>query len=137
MNLELNRKEFYEDCTIGGFYIDGGFAYYTLEDKDRYLESKNAKIPKETAIPRGKYKVTISWSNRFQKMMPQLLDVPLFTEIRIHIGNVNVDTEGCILIGMEHDAFSHHIMRSRDAFNDFFPRLAKGLVEGEVWIEVR
>jgi len=136
MNLRLERKEFYEECTIGGFFIDGEFAYYSLEDKDRYLENGGSKIPKETAIPRGRYRVTISYSNRFQKMMPQLLDIPQFTGIRIHAGNTAVDTEGCVLIGMEHDIPTHNIMRSRDAFNDFFPRLAKGLTEGEVWIEI-
>lgn len=134
--IDRHPEESYEDCTIGGFYINGEFAYYSLEDKDRYLENGGIKIPKETAIPRGKYKMTISWSNRFQKMMPQLLDIPQFTGIRIHAGNIATDTEGCILIGMEHDAPNHNILRSRDAFNDFFPKLAKGLVEGEVYIEV-
>lgn len=136
MQIELNRKEFYEDCTIGGFYINGEFFYYTLEDKDRHLEDGGIKVPKETAISRGKYKVTISYSNRFQKMMPQLLDVPQFTGIRIHAGNVANDIEGCILIGMKHDAPNHNILKSADAFNDFFPRLTKGLTEGEVWIEI-
>jgi hypothetical protein len=136
MELLIERKEFYEDCVIGGFYIDGEFAYFTLEDTDRYLESGNAKIPKETAIPRGKYRVTISYSNRFQKMMPQILDVPQFTGIRIHAGNVVTDTEGCVLIGMKHDAPNHNILKSVDAFNDFFPRLTKGLTEREVWIEI-
>lgn len=140
MNLELNRKEFYPDRTIGGLYIDGEFAYYTLEDCDRHLEEGGVKIPKETAIPRGKYKVTISWSYRFQKMMPHILDVPQFTGIRIHSGNYPADTEGCILIGLEYDAKTHAILKSRDAFNDFFPKLGEALALhtlDEVWIEVK
>lgn len=136
MNLVLERKEFYEDRTIGMFYIDGEFAYYSLEDKDRYLEAGDIKIPKETAIPRGKYKVTISWSNRFKKLMPHILDVPQFVGIRIHAGNTPVDTEGCLLIGLEYDAKIHQILKSKLAFDDFFSRLEKGLLEGDVWIEI-
>jgi hypothetical protein len=136
MDLQLNRKEFYQDCTIGGFYIDGEFTYYSLEDTDRHLEAGGLKIPKETAIPRGRYKITISYSNRFQTMMPQLLDVPQFSGIRIHPGNTPVDTEGCILLGMRHHASAHNILESRRAFDDFHAKLIDGLKEGEVWIEV-
>jgi hypothetical protein len=136
MELLVERKEFYEDCTIGGFYIDGEFAYFTLEDKDRYLEDGNTKIPKETAIPRGKYRVIIDWSNRFQRKMPHILDVPQFDGIRIHILNVASETEGCVGIGLQHDAPNHNILKSKLAFNDFFPRLEAGLEEGEVWIEI-
>ncbi len=87
MRLELQRNEFYDDRTIGGFYIDGKWAYFCLEDMDRRLEDRGVKIPGKTAIPRGKYKVTISWSNRFNRLMPHILDVPQFTGIRIHAGN--------------------------------------------------
>jgi hypothetical protein len=137
MNLEINRKEFFDDRCIGGFYIDGTYAYYTLEDTDRKVEEGGIKIPSKTAIPRGRYRVTISFSNRFQRLMPHILDVPLFTGIRIHAGNTPENTEGCPLIGMEYDAFSHEIRKSKLAFDDFFPKLEAGLKEGEVWIEVR
>lgn len=137
MNLEINRKEFFDDRCIGGFYINGKFAYYTLEDTDRKLEEGGIKIPKQTAIPRRKYKVTISFSNRFQRLMPHILDVPQFAGIRIHAGNTPENTEGCPLIGMEYDAPSHEIRKSKLAFDDFFPRLEAGLKEGEVWIEIK
>ena len=137
MNLELERKEFYPDRCIGGLYIDGQFAYFTLEDVDRKLEEGGIKIPKMTAIPRGRYKVTISWSNRFNCLMPHILDVPQFTGIRIHAGNTPENTEGCPLIGMEYDAPSHEIRKSKLAFDDFFPKLELGLLGGEIWIEIR
>jgi hypothetical protein len=139
MNLELERKpkESLPDRCIGGFYIDGQFAYYSLEDTDRKVEEGGIKIPGKTAIPRGRYKVTISFSNRFQRLMPHILDVPLFTGIRIHAGNTPENAEGCPLIGMEYDAPSHEIRKSKLAFDDFFPKLEAGLKEGEVWIEIR
>jgi hypothetical protein len=136
MKLEINRKEFYPDRCIGGFYIDDRWCYYTLEDTDRKLEEGGVKIAGKTAIPRGRYKVTISWSNRFKRLMPHILDVPQFVGIRIHAGNTPENTEGCPLIGLQYEVGSHNILKSKLAFDDFFPKLESGLLDGDVWIEV-
>ena len=136
MELILERKEFYPDRTIGGLYINGSFFYYTLEDMDRKLEVAGVKVPKLTAIPRGRYQVIIDFSNRYQRRMPHLLNVPQFEGIRIHVGNYPGDTEGCILIGMQIDDPNHVVLDSKKAFDDFFPRLEKALVEGKVWITI-
>jgi hypothetical protein len=72
---------------------------YTLEDEDRKLESGGVKIYGQTCIPRGLYKVTISYSHHFNRDLPELLNVPGFTGVRIHGGNRPADTEGCILLG--------------------------------------
>lgn len=53
----------------------------------------------KTAIPRGIYKVILSYSNRFKRILPELLSVKGFAGIRIHSGNKAVDTHGCILVG--------------------------------------
>ncbi len=96
MNLILIRKEFTNKSTIGELSIDGIFECYILEDVDR---PGSPKIPKQTAIPRGQYRVVLDWSNRFQRTMPHILDVPNFEGIRIHAGNTDKDTEGCLLTG--------------------------------------
>lgn len=94
MELKLIREDFTEDSTIGKLYINEVFHCYTLEDKVREVKIKNI-----TAIPKGKYEVIISYSNRFKQMMPLLLNVPNFQGVRIHWGNYSKDTEGCILVG--------------------------------------
>lgn len=71
----------------------------TMEDVVRLLRSKEDKINNETAIPDGKYEVVMSYSNRFKRVLPLLLNVPYFTGVRIHRGNTDKDTEGCILVG--------------------------------------
>jgi hypothetical protein len=106
MEIILQRIKYNETATIGDLLIDGAPFCHTLEDKDRDLlktmpltDIAQKKIHGKTAIPKGKYEVALTFSNRFQKVMPQLLDVPGFAGIRIHAGNTSADTEGCILVG--------------------------------------
>jgi hypothetical protein len=106
MELLLVRCTKTESSTIGALQVDGEYQCFTLEDKDRGLTQgmgenmiKSVKVAGKTAIPTGRYRVVLSWSNRFQKYMPELLNVPGFAGIRIHSGNTAVDTEGCILVG--------------------------------------
>jgi hypothetical protein len=99
MELKLIRETFTEKSTIGSLYVNGIFFCYTLEDKDRKLESGGVKEYAKTAIPRGKYKVVLSFSNRFKKYLPELVNVPQFAGIRIHAGNTADHSEGCILVG--------------------------------------
>ena len=57
--------------TLGRLIVEGKLYGYTCEDQDRKLEENpGAKIAKRTAIPRGLYRLTASYSNRFKKVMP-------------------------------------------------------------------
>jgi len=129
MKLELKRTIFTDRTTIGDLSIDGVFFCNTLEDKDRKLEAGGRKIPERTAIPRGEYEVDITFSNRFKKYLPELKNVPQFTGVRIHPGNTENDTEGCILPGDRVDDYS--IMNSRVTFNDLFDILEAAKTRGE------
>lgn len=109
MKLKLITKYQGPNYTIGDLLINDIFFCNTLEDtirklvdlnKDGDFDDKNeGKIFGETAIPRGIYKVILSYSNRFKRILPELLSVKGFAGIRIHSGNKAVDTHGCILVG--------------------------------------
>lgn len=89
-----------ENYTLGRMYIDNVFFCHTCEDEDRFLEGGvTEKVYGRTAIPRGKYRLTTSFSNRFQRVLPLVVDVPGFTGIRIHGGNRAEDSSGCVLVG--------------------------------------
>ena len=100
MEIKLIRESFGDTFTEGKLFIDDVFECYTVEDTDRKMEEDlTKKVNGKTAIPRGRYEVVLSMSNRFKKVLPEVLNVPGFTGIRIHAGNSSIDTEGCIILG--------------------------------------
>lgn len=105
MKLELKRTALKAGYTIGRLSIDGKYFCDTLEDTVRdtnrngVFDNGERKIHGRTAIPYGRYKVTLTLSPRFGRILPLLHDVPQFTGVRIHSGNTADDTEGCILVG--------------------------------------
>lgn len=96
-SVEVNQAA--EWFTPGRMYRNAVFFAFTCEDRDRRLESGGVKVATKTAIPRGVYRMTVSFSHRFQKQLPEVLDVPQFAGIRCHGGNKAEDSEGCVLVG--------------------------------------
>jgi hypothetical protein len=102
MELRVIREPTVDQSTHGSLYIDRHWHAWTLEDRIREVPGEPVeswKIPRQTAIPAGRYSVILSRSNRFQRVLPEILGVPGFTGIRIHAGNTVADTEGCLLVG--------------------------------------
>lgn len=116
MKITVKRLHRTNNSTIGELFIDGKFECYTLEDVEREV-----KIKSETAISKGTYKVIINQSNRFKRLLPLLLKVPNFEGVRVHSGNSNHDTEGCILVGTTRSV--DYIGNSRVAFNKLFKKM--------------
>lgn len=96
MKVEVKRTFKGTEYTIGKLYIDGHYLCDTLEDTVR----NGVKIAGKTAIPAGTYKVKKTMSPRFKKVLPEILNVPGFTGVRIHSGNTAADTDGCLLLGL-------------------------------------
>ncbi len=94
------RIEGGENFTPGVLHLDGGHYCYTCEDEDRFLENGvTEKVYGRTAIPRGRYRLTITWSERFKRFLPLVNDVPDFTGVRFHGGNRAEHSHGCVLGG--------------------------------------
>lgn len=136
--LKVKRSPSLNGATIGkmDIIIDDGPAIvlYTLEDQVREivgLPVEQWKVAKRTAIPAGRYKVEMTYSNRFQRMLPQVQDVPGFTGVRIHSGNTQYDTEGCLLAGLSHTGDT--VYNSRLAVQLLIPVIE---TSEESWLEI-
>lgn len=125
MGLRLQRTWLTDRSTIGELSIDGAFECFTLED---VVREPGVKVPGQTAIPAGRYSIVVTPSQRFHEDLPLLLDVPGFEGIRIHAGNTDRDTEGCILVGRTRS--TDFIGESRAALATFLPKLHQGLGAG-------
>lgn len=127
MKLTVIRKEFSPTTTVGELHVDGVFQCYTLEDTVRNLRTAADKVYGRTAIPAGTYKVTLTYSPHFARILPLVNDVPFFEGIRIHPGNTAADTDGCILVGTSKlgaiGAPTLMIGNSRVAFEELFAKL--------------
>ena len=130
MKIRVVREIFSDTYTHGRLYVDGVFQCYTLEDKDRFLElPQNEKVPGESAIPIGEYKLIIDLSRRFGRIMPHVLDVPRFEGVRIHSGNTSQDTEGCLLVGNVRNR--DRVTDSRAAFTSLMDKLEDAYERGQ------
>lgn len=99
LTIEIRREILNDKRTIGKMYINGQYFCDTLEDTYRELKNVADKVYSETAIPTGIYNMILSFSNKFQKSLPEILNVPFFTGIRVHTGTSEKDTAGCVLVG--------------------------------------
>lgn len=140
MEIRIERR--YADSlrTISDLYVNNEFFCNILEDADRGLDSamsleeiSKKKVHGKTAIPTGKYEVVISYSNRFQKLLPLLSGVPGYSGIRIHPGNTEADTEGCLLPGT---ADGLKVVNSRSTFSKLFGIIKSSLAKEKVYVTI-
>ena len=97
--------------TTGELFVEGEHFCFTLEDP--WINNRVG----QSCIPVGSYRVVLTESARFGRPMPLLLDVPGRVAIRIHPGNTDQDTEGCLLVGDKR--LGDEILNSRAAFSRF------------------
>lgn len=136
MEIKVIRSVFSPTTTLGKMYIDNQFYAFTCEDTVREIKANcTGKIKNKTAISDGKYEIVQSYSERFGKYLPLLLNVPCFEGIRIHGGNTSLDSEGCILIG-EHGDMIERIWNCRQKVISLVALLKKVEKKEKVWIEI-
>ncbi len=143
LELLLDRDIRTRNTTIGVLYVDGKFECFTLEDRDRGLTSsmsldtlKEKKVYGKTAIPEGRYSVGITYSPTFKKKMPLINGVPGYSAVRIHPGNDEDDTLGCILPGTSRAI--DWVSNSRNAFNSLWAKIEAAHNNGQkIYITVK
>lgn len=127
MRLDVKRYIKTDKSTIGHFYIDGSLFCYSLED---VVRPAGEKVYGQTAIPTGTYVVVVDYSPHFSRDMPHILNVPGFEGVRIHSGNTDANTGGCILLG-DSKINNDFIGESKQAFGRFWDILQNRLARKE------
>jgi hypothetical protein len=128
VEILVKRNPSKQGATIGRMSVDGVEECYTLEDDVREVPDQPVsawKIQNVTAIPRGRYQVTITHSPHFGCDLPLLSNVPGYTAVRIHWGNKAADTDGCLLVGQTTEG--NLIYKSKAAFEVLFPKIQAAL----------
>lgn len=141
MKLTLKRIALRSTYTIGKLYIDDAYFCDTLEDtvrdtnKSGKFDNGEQKIKGKTAIPYGTYEIKWTYSPRFKKYTPQLMNVPSFEGIRVHAGNTSADTEGCLILGKNKQVGK--VLNSRATINKFYQIIKEACSNGKVTIEIK
>lgn len=98
MEIKVKRIARKDGYTIGQMSLNNEYFCDTLEDTDRGLKDTmqvNEILAKKrkgvTAVPTGKYDVILTFSPKFKRVLPLLLNVKGYEYIRIHHGNFPSD----------------------------------------------
>lgn len=137
MKIEVLRYNDTGNETLGLLMINGKFRGHTLEDEERTV-----KVYGETRIPEGTYKIGfrkeggfhLRYLNKFPNMhkgMLEVLDVPGFKYVLIHIGNTDDDTAGCLLVARSLGVNNDSIVKSKDKYIEIYPEIARAIRNGE------
>ena len=133
MDIAIKRIYKGAEYTVGRLSIDGKYFCDTLEDAVR---APGVKVRGKTAVPEGRYRVVLTESPRFKRILPLLVDVPNFEGVRIHPGNTAEDTEGCLLVGF--NQVKGKVVASRATFQKLFEKLwAADQAGEEIWTEIK
>lgn len=151
MKLTIKRTITRSSYTLGKLYIDGVYFCDTLEDRERGLtqnmsveQIKSMKVPGETAIPKGTYRVTLDVvSPKFSKYpfymqtcggkLPRLIDVKGYEGILIHVADgPKRDSllQGCIGIG--NLSAEEYLMNGKKVFVELYNKLKGNNIELEI-----
>lgn len=147
MEILVQRHDRQSTYTGGKLFINNVYECDTVEDTDQDLnkngifDNGEQKVYSQTAIPNGKYKITLEFSPKFSpkvnnRKVPLLHDVPSFTGILIHWGNTAEDSSGCILVGKNY--YAGRVSDSKVTFLKLLDKLEKAANSGEpLWITVK
>jgi Family of unknown function (DUF5675) len=126
--LQLTRMD-YLQSGIFGTLIDpeSTFAVFSLEHAYAVTpDAVSASTDWEPKVPKGSYTCQrglhqlVGMSHPFETF--QLMNVPGHTNILVHPGNHEADSEGCILVGLDRQGDTA-VLESRAAFLAFMKNL--------------
>ena len=149
MEIRVDRKYKKDTYTVSNLYVDGVWFCNVIEDRDRGLRCDHPleyisriKVPGETAIPTGRYVVTLTvQSAKFSQkanyawckgFLPRIVGVPGFDGILFHAGSSAASSAGCLIVGMNTE--KGKVTASMSTLKKLYEKMksAKGLI----WVKI-
>lgn len=135
----LQRYSDNGESSLGLWFTDKKFDGYTLED-----EARTVKVAGETRIPAGTYELRLrevitKLTEQYRAKYPwfiwhiELVGVPGFSAVYVHVGNDDDDTDACILRGdtaNNNAAATGFIGHSGPNFERWYKRMQPHLTAG-------
>lgn len=140
MLIKILRFSGQKDDTLSLMFVDDKFFSFGIED-----EKREVKIKGETRIPAGQYELKINKeetpkTTKYRSLYAwfkyhlQIMNIPNFDKVYIHIGNDDGDSDGCYLAGdsaITNLLTNGSVGYSLNAFHRFYdlvyPILEKGI----------
>lgn len=144
MEISVVRYESNGNETQSIISVDGEKIAFGIED-----EFREVKVYGETRIPQGTYNITVRkwgghhdrYKTRFpwHKGMLEIIDVPGFKDILIHIGNSDKDTAGCLLVGLDvvkNEKEKFILAYSERGYRRLYEKVIEEAIKGNVTIKI-
>lgn len=125
--------------TLTRYYSKSKYTIGKITHSTRYIcdTLEPSKYDRQhPCIPVGRYRVVYTYSPKFKKEMPLLLNVPHRSYIRIHTGNTVKDTDGCIIVG--ENKVKGMVINSKTCFDKLDKEMKKYIASDTlVYLEVK
>lgn len=144
MLLTIKRIRQGKNSTLSEIYLDGSFVCYGLEDSVR-----DRKVKGSTAIPAGRYRLGVNnyggMNSRYKKDYPnmhrgmiEIMHIPEYSYVYIHVGNNFSHTAGCLLVGKSfvYEDKDYILSQSAKAYKMLYPLLIETVIRGDAAIEI-
>ena len=122
--ISVIRFDYQSNHTKSMIFVDGKFFCFGLEPE---YKTANRVFGQRDLIPEGDYKVILSYSPKFKRVLPEVLNVPFNSGIRIHPGNYPHNTSGCLLPGSYF--VESTLIQSKVKFTELYDLIYKWIVD--------
>ena len=99
--ITVLRFDYSKNHTKSIIFVNDQFFCFGMEPENKF---NNTIKGQRDLIPAGTYTIKLSKSPKFKRVLPEILNVPNNSGIRIHPGNYPSDTSGCLILGTHFDA---------------------------------
>ena len=112
--ITVLRFDYSKNHTKSIIFVNDQFFCFGMEPENKF---NNTIKGQRDLIPEGTYQIILSKSPKFKRVLPEILNVPNNSGIRIHPGNFPSETSGCLILGTHFD--ENILFNSRKKVNEF------------------